>query len=472
VVVVVRVVEAAVVVVARVVVVVVARVVEADDEGVVDDDGRVVDVVVVMVELDPPVELGGRDVVVDDVDVLVDVVVVVVEVDVVVAPTVGGIVVGVVVPIVVPDAPPGDVVPTGPRLVVDALVDDVDAVARSVGGGVTTKPATVTDGSGMRLVVVVERSPDAFEEGTAARSPTPPSSRNATATVPPASTRAAIGSAAFAQAGHRSYICIHRADAGVGACTGTTGGYSKLRGTPSGPIVQPWGNCSGGNQVSPERHQPGPGAPSPVMLRPFRIDARVERRCRGSSNREYRDPHPRNWATRPIATVESAGVASAGVAEEVATHIAGHVTGHGLRFEPPDTVDQAEAIFVAVRPDRLQWEVVDLLQHDDVRATHGAPGVLVDLDDRVRDHVTRVRRTVVGVAARVALVHLAHGVGADVSLPVARVDPTIGEQQTDAFEVATVDQLGVAIHEVEHRGVVLAERHAALTAGRIRAKFS
>jgi hypothetical protein len=298
----------------------------------------VVDVVVVVAVDVVDVEVGDRVVVLDVVVVVVAVVVVVevvVEVVVVVAPTVGITVVEGDVPV---DGPPPDRgAPSGPRLVVGlvGVADEVD-VARSVGGGVTTRPATDTEDSATRRVVVVEVAALRVDE-SAARSPASfalPSSRRATATVPPARTSAAIGNAAFAHVGHRSYACAHRADAGSGARTATVGGYSKLRGTPSGPTDHPCGNCSGGYQASPERHQPGPGAPSAVMLSLPNRCAR-QRRCRGSSNRGYRAPHSRNWAARPMARPDS------GHAEEVAAHVARQVIGHRLRLESPDAVDRA-----------------------------------------------------------------------------------------------------------------------------------
>jgi hypothetical protein len=136
------------------------------------------------------------------VDVDVVEVVVVVEVDVVVvvvAPTVGGMPVVGVTPIVAVGLPPPDgLVPTGPRLVVDWVV------ARSVGGGVTTRPATATDGSGIPREVVDAPEPSARVVDRAALSVSTPSSRSATATVPPASTSAAMGSASLAHPGHRS----------------------------------------------------------------------------------------------------------------------------------------------------------------------------------------------------------------------------------------------------------------------------
>src|SRR5438045_2833100 len=148
----------------------------------------------------------------------------------------------------------------------------------------------------------------------------------------------------------------------------------------------------------------------------------------------------------------------------MAAHVAWHVLGHGLRLEAPHTVETAKAIFVAIGPHRLQWKVCDLLEHDDVRTAHRSSTGLVDLDDRIADDVTSVRGTGVGVTARVAFVHLLDGGGAHVGTAIPCIDRGMGEQPPDALEVAAIDELGIAVDEIEHGHIVLGKRHDILSA--------
>jgi hypothetical protein len=78
----------------------------------------------------------------------------------------------------------------------------------------------------------------------------------------------------------------------------------------------------------------------------------------------------------------------------VATHVADEVDEEAPLSEPPPTVDALEAVVVATAHDRLEWEVVELLLHEEARTARRAT-VVVELDDRVGADVLRAGDAVV-----------------------------------------------------------------------------
>ena len=106
----------------------------------------------------------------------------------------------------------------------------------------------------------------------------------------------------------------------------------------------------------------------------------------------------------------------------------------------------------SLRDDRLERERVRLLEDRVVAPRNRGARPLVDVDDRVRRDVLRVRRPVVLVETGRRLVHAQDlvtafeplrggGVGLGCDLPVR-------EEIGDAFEITGVDPFGVGVQQV------------------------